>query len=95
MSQNGRTTMLGTVKWFAKIWKRMLRRTLDALLPEPLRARTSTRGGAAGADARGVEEAAMTITDTVLLVCVTGTVLVAAAVTAGAVVAWAARRLMA
>ena len=36
MSQNGRTTMLGTVKWFAKIWERMLRRVLDALLPEPL-----------------------------------------------------------
>ena len=37
----------------------------------------------------------MTITIMVLLVCVIGTVLVAAAVTAGAVVAWAARRLMA
>jgi hypothetical protein len=37
----------------------------------------------------------MTITTMVLLVRVIGTVLVAAAVTAGAVVAWAARRLMA
>jgi hypothetical protein len=34
----------------------------------------------------------MTITDTVLLACVTGTMLVAATVTAGAVFGWAARR---
>jgi hypothetical protein len=34
----------------------------------------------------------MTITATVLLVCVIGTVLVAAAVTAGAVFGWAVRR---
>jgi hypothetical protein len=40
----------------------------------------------------GAEEVAMTITDMVLLTCVTGTVLLAAAVTAGAVVGWAARR---
>ena len=33
----------------------------------------------------------MTITDTVLPVCVTGTVLVAATVTAGAVFGWATR----
>ena len=33
----------------------------------------------------------MTITDTVLLVCVTGTVLVAATVTAGVAFGWAAR----
>ena len=34
----------------------------------------------------------MTITDTVLLVCVIGMMLVAIAVTAGAVFGWAARR---
>jgi hypothetical protein len=34
----------------------------------------------------------MTITDMVLLTCVTGTVLLAATVTAGAVFGWAVRR---
>jgi len=34
----------------------------------------------------------MTFTTMVLLVCVTGTVLIAATVTAGAAVGWAARR---
>jgi hypothetical protein len=34
----------------------------------------------------------MTITDTVLPVCVTGTVLVAATITAGVVIGWVVRR---
>ena len=44
-----------------------------------------------GARTRRLTDAAMTITDTVLLVCVTGTVLVAATVTAGVAFGWAAR----
>ena len=52
----------------------------------------STRAAAAGQGARGAEEAAMPITDMALLMCVTGTVLLAAIIMTGAVVAWAARR---
>ena len=44
-----------------------------------------------GARTRRLTDAAMTFTDMVLLVCVTGTVLLAAVIMAGVVFGWAVR----